>query len=235
MSNKEKVDLFLSKWVSRKLTVFAIASAAEADTVTEAANAGTDTLNLSRLTTDVVLNLGSTVIQTAHRHRTLKLNAGAVIENVIGGTGNDTLTGNSLANTLTGNSGDDIIVGSSGNDTLSGGNGRDILIGGLGVDTLLGGNDDDILIAGRTSSDALFSRLNDLRTGWISTDTYAARTSRLRTAVGSSGASLKAKVNVLDDTAAIDTFTGGSGTDWYFRALDDAIRDLLAAESVDVL
>ena len=28
MSNKEKVDLFLKKWVSRKLMVFAIASAA---------------------------------------------------------------------------------------------------------------------------------------------------------------------------------------------------------------
>jgi hypothetical protein len=28
MSNREKVDLFLSKWVSRKLTVFVIASAA---------------------------------------------------------------------------------------------------------------------------------------------------------------------------------------------------------------
>ena len=27
MSNREKVDLFLSKWVSRKLAVFAIASA----------------------------------------------------------------------------------------------------------------------------------------------------------------------------------------------------------------
>lgn len=27
MSRKEKVDLFLSKWVSRKLTVFAVASA----------------------------------------------------------------------------------------------------------------------------------------------------------------------------------------------------------------
>jgi hypothetical protein len=28
MSNREKVDLFLSKWVSRKLTVFGIASVA---------------------------------------------------------------------------------------------------------------------------------------------------------------------------------------------------------------
>ena len=27
MSNREKVDLFLSKWVSRKLTVFVVASA----------------------------------------------------------------------------------------------------------------------------------------------------------------------------------------------------------------
>jgi hypothetical protein len=27
MSRKEKIDLFLSKWVSRKLTVFVVASA----------------------------------------------------------------------------------------------------------------------------------------------------------------------------------------------------------------
>ena len=33
----------------------------------------------------------------------------------------------------------------------------------------------------------------------------------------------------------IDSLTGGGGTDWYFRALDDVITDPLAAESIDVL
>jgi len=215
--------------------VFGLASIAEADTVTEAASAGTDTLNFSALTTDVILNLGSTAVQTVHTNRTLQLNSATTFENAIGGSGHDTLTGNSLANALTGNAGNDILVGNAGNDQLQGGVGRDILIGGLGLDVLHGGADDDILIAGRTTSDALFRNLNDLRTEWISANSYATRTANLRTGVGVSGASLKAKVNVINDAAAIDTLTGGGGTDWYFRALDDVITDLLAGESLDVL
>ena len=123
----------------------------------------------------------------------------------------------------------------SGDDRLSGGDGRDILIGGLGLDTLFGGNDDDILIAARTTSDGLFSKLNDLRTEWISTNSYGTRINNLRSGVGASTTSLKAKINVLNDAAAIDTMSGGGGSDWYFRALDDVITDLLAAESIDVL
>ena len=110
--------------------VFATATAAEADTVTEAADAGTDTLSLSTLTTDIVLNLGSMAIQTAHTNRTLKLNAGTVIENLIGGSGADSLTGNSLNNTLTGGPGD---------DKLNGTTGSDLLFGGLNNDTYLFG------------------------------------------------------------------------------------------------
>ena len=51
---------------------------------------------------------------------------------VIGGTGNDTLSG--LA-------GDDVISGGVGNDSLDGGAGNDVLEGGAGVDTLNGGAD----------------------------------------------------------------------------------------------
>ena len=215
--------------------VFGIALVGEADTVTEATSAGTDTLSFSTLTTAVVLNLGTTAVQTVHSKRTLKLNSAATIENAVGGAGNDTLSGNSLPNSLTGNAGNDILLGNAGNDTLSGGNGRDILIGGHGMDALLGGNDDDILIAGRTTSDTLFTKLGDLRTEWVSARSYATRTTHLRTGVGASVALLKAKVTVFNEPGAVDTLTGGSGTDWYFRALDDVIRDLLAAESVDVL
>jgi Ca2+-binding RTX toxin-like protein len=50
------------------------------------------------------------------------------VENVVGGLGNDFLTGNGDANALTGGAGD---------DTLDGGDGVDVLNGGAGEDTLL--------------------------------------------------------------------------------------------------
>jgi hypothetical protein len=47
--------------------------------------------------------------------------------------------------------------------------------------------------------------------------------------------SLKAKVNVLNDAGEDDILTGGANSDWYFRAVDDAITDLFAGELIDVL
>ena len=97
---------------------FGTATSAESDVVSEYFNQGTDTLIFSALTTDVNLRLGSNAIQNVHTNRTLKLISGGTFENAVGGSGNDTLFGNSLANILTGNSGNDILVGNSGNDTL---------------------------------------------------------------------------------------------------------------------
>ena len=47
------------------------------------------------------------------------------IENLAGGNGNDTLTGDEAANSLIGNNGNDILDGGAGNDILSGGAGSD--------------------------------------------------------------------------------------------------------------
>lgn len=60
---------------------------------------------------------------------------GADIENAIGGSGSDTITGNSLNNTLSGGAGGDYLYGEDGNDTLDGGAGGDVLYGGAGIDT----------------------------------------------------------------------------------------------------
>ena len=60
-----------------------------------------------------------------------------VIENAIGGRGNDSLIGNQTDNKLTGNQGDDFISGGSGNDTLIGGRGHDTLRGGQGADLFI--------------------------------------------------------------------------------------------------
>jgi ELWxxDGT repeat protein len=215
--------------------MFVPSNAAEADTVTENADEGIDTLNFAYLTTSVVLNLGSTSIQPVNLNRTLRLNSVSTFENAVGGTGSDTLLGNAVANRLTGGLGDNILVGLEGGDILEAGNGRDILIGGLGLDILKGDAGDDILIAGRTTNDTNLIGLNAFRTQWISGNAYAARVTNLRTGVGSPLVSLKATINVLNDAGEDDVLFGGADTDWFLRAVDDVITDLFAGELIDVL
>ena len=59
----------------------------------------------------------------------------AQIENAIGGSAADTITGNSLDNAIEGRGGNDALNGGTGNDALTGGMGDDTLDGGDGVDT----------------------------------------------------------------------------------------------------
>jgi Ca2+-binding RTX toxin-like protein len=215
--------------------IFTAAPAAEADQVNEYSNQGTDTLSFVSLTTAVTLSLNSVSVQSAHINRTVVLNSAATFENIDGGTASDTLIGNALDNQLRGGDGNNILVGLHGNDRLESGSGRDILIGGPGFDTLNGGTNDDILIAGRTTSDTDVAKLNTIRTEWISANAYPTRVANLRAGIGSSAVSLKATVNVLNDATRYDALTGGPGTNWYFRALDDVITDLFAGETIDAL
>ena len=105
------------------------------DTVTEAANAGTDTVQ-------------SAVTWTL----------GANIENLtLTGTTAINGTGNTLDNVLTGNSAANTLTGGAGNDTLGGAQGNDILNGGLGNDTYLinrGDGQDTIQDADATAGNA---------------------------------------------------------------------------------
>jgi serralysin len=54
-----------------------------------------------------------------------KSDARSLIENAIGGSGSDALTGNDAANTLKGGAGNDRLTGGKGNDALDGGTGTD--------------------------------------------------------------------------------------------------------------
>jgi len=60
----------------------------------------------------------------------------SLIENAIGGSGNDTIIGNDLANSL---------YGGAGNDTLDGGAGADIMHGGSGNDVYIVDNVNDVV------------------------------------------------------------------------------------------
>src|SRR5205823_13187841 len=57
------------------------------------------------------------------------------IQNVIGGTGNETLNGNALHNVPRRRAGNDRLFGLDGNDTLIGSEGTDFADGGNGTDT----------------------------------------------------------------------------------------------------
>jgi Ca2+-binding RTX toxin-like protein len=67
------------------------------------------------------------------------------IENVLGTSFGDSLTGSAAVNTLTGFGGVDRLDGQDGNDTLDGGDDNDVLWGANGNDTLSGGGGNDFL------------------------------------------------------------------------------------------
>lgn len=87
------------------------------------------------------------------------------VEEIVGGNGQDTLTGTVGFDSIVGGQGKDELFGLGGNDTLNGGNGKDTLDGGLGNDVLTGGQGDDIFVlAAGEGADTItdFSNGNDL-------------------------------------------------------------------------
>jgi autotransporter-associated beta strand protein len=146
------------------------------------------------------------------------------IQNVRGGSGNDTLTGGG-GNILVGGGGSDVLT-----DVYSGGlaSGRSLLIGGAGGDTLTAGSAGDLLIGGTTKYDTNNAALAALLAGWQSADDYATRFTKLHAGVGPGGADkLVWGSTVLDDHAA-DTLTGSTaGLDWFFANLgQDTLNNL---------
>lgn len=85
---------------------------------------------------------------------------GVIIEDAVGGSGNDTITGNQFANTLSGGDGDDRLIGGGGSDVLNGGAGADRLNGGDDSDILDGGAGDDGLDGG-AGADSLDGNTGD--------------------------------------------------------------------------
>jgi Ca2+-binding RTX toxin-like protein len=104
--------------------------------------AGIDTADYAdaMLTVRVVLGTGGRV-NTTNYGRDLFIS----IENIIGGSARDFLTGDGGPNRIEGRDGDDIIVGAGGDDVLLGGNGNDDLTGGAGADLIVGGPGADII------------------------------------------------------------------------------------------
>ncbi len=103
------------------------------DSITD--NSGIDRLTFYRSTTNVNVSLALTTLQAVNANLTLILASATSVENITGGSGDDTLTGSTLNNMLWGGGGNDSLVGGVGDDTLYGEAGSDSLDGGTGNDT----------------------------------------------------------------------------------------------------
>ena len=122
-------------------------------------NGGIDTINAAALRSDITLNLEPGQISLLKGNR-FQIAEGTVIENAIGGDGNDTITGNSADNQLQGGRNRDSLIGGGGNDSLMGcgadrGLGTvDQLTGGAGSDLFVVGNGDSIFYGDATGNGA---------------------------------------------------------------------------------
>jgi Ca2+-binding RTX toxin-like protein len=90
--------------------------------------AGIDLLDYSQRTNGVAVDAGPDG-ETGEGD-----NVASDIENIAGGSGNDTLVGNALINIITGGGGNDSLNGGGENDRLDGGPGSDSMTGGGGTD-----------------------------------------------------------------------------------------------------
>jgi Ca2+-binding RTX toxin-like protein len=176
------------------------------DVVTEALNAGTDSVN-SSVTYTLAVN----------------------VENLtLTGTGNINGTGNALANRITGNSGNNTLNGGDGNDSLNGGVGNDTLIGGNGNDLYIIDNTGDRITE---SANQGIDRVISSVTYTLSTNVENL-TLTGTTAINGTGNTLNNLItgnsgnNNLNGGVGNDTLVGGNGNDTYIvDNLGDVIQE----------
>ncbi|MBI2993489.1 MAG: matrixin family metalloprotease [Gammaproteobacteria bacterium] len=106
---------------------------------------GNDTLSGGAGNDTFIINGGDTVVEAANQgtdtvQASVSFVLGANVEKLtLTGVGNLVGNGNGLGNLIIGNTGKNTINGGTGNDILAGGAGNDVLIGGPGADSLNGG------------------------------------------------------------------------------------------------
>ncbi len=110
-------------------------------------DAGIDTADYSASTAAVTVQLRFSSFDSGFQASGTQIGNDTLyeIDNVIGGTVNDTLAGNQFANALSGRGGNDMLRGSLGADTLDGGTGADTMTGGIDNDIYVVDNIADIV------------------------------------------------------------------------------------------
>ncbi len=195
---------------------------------------GNDTLNFDTVFSNVTINasLLSSTPDTVGYHSPPPTNMQNIynnvtigllsyITNILGGFGNDTITGTPLDDTITGNFGDDILNGAAGNDLFIEDN-----VSFNGNDTINGGSDSDTVLYNSTGSENLVVDLT------ISGDTVTA------------GSMVDTLINIFQITTGLgaDTFNisrgggefleSGGGNDIFNIAVGNSMS-LLGGNGID--
>jgi Ca2+-binding RTX toxin-like protein len=180
---------------------------------------GTDTIIYTSTSLGVNVNL-VTGIATGPEIDTDTLTG---IENVIGGAGSDTITGDGNANRFEGLAGNDTILGNAGDDTLDGGLGDDRLDGGTGADTMTGGAGNDTYIvddAGDTIVELSTDAGTDLVQATASVDASGPNQTGIELIYLGGSAAINATGNALDNVLQgndnSNTLIGNGGNDRLF-------------------
>jgi serralysin len=164
-------------------------------------------------------------------------NQASLVENAIGGEGNDKIIGNGAANLLQAGGGGDRLVGGTGDDTLLGEAGNDTLVAGTGDDVLAGGAGNDIYIVDSYFTDMVWEADGEgqdhVMSGWDWTlhDNFE----RL-TLIGSLDAwgFGNAAANRLDGNSGDNLLEGREGNDRLFgNAGDDTLVGGRGADRLD--
>ena len=115
----------------------------------------------SQATYDVYLDFFADSYTNGLMRDNISIAYNVTIENAVGGSGDDSISGNDANNQLNGNDGDDFLLGRAGDDKLYGGNGDDELNGGAGNDQLFGGAGVDVFVF----TDAGTDHIKDYQSG----------------------------------------------------------------------
>lgn len=146
---------------------------------------------------------------------------GTDVEDLYGGNGDDTLTGDDDANLLQGNSGDDTVRGGAGNDNLAGSAGLDALYGEEGNDRVSGGTENDLLYGDLSGS--LYGAGEDTIYGGDGADVIWAGSADDRIEAGNGDDTVHADGgnDIAYGEAGDDDLRGSSGVDFLYGGDDN--------------
>ncbi len=198
-----------------------------ADTVTEVASEGTDTVRVA-----------VTSIAGGNTY-TLDDNVdNATLTNTIAFN----LTGNDLDNTLTGNAAANTLTGGIGNDTLNGGAGADTLIGGIGDDTYVIDNAADAITElsgeGTDTVQVAIATAGGTYTLGANLDNATLTNAVAYNLTGNALANTltgNALANTLTGVGGNDTLIGGNGNDTYVVTAGDTVVENGLASDIDTV
>jgi uncharacterized delta-60 repeat protein len=156
------------------------------------------------------------------------------IETVIGGNGNDRITGSDATNALYGGPGNDVLIGKAGNDLLGGQDGNDTMDGGVGSDGFFGNTGIDTADYSNRWDALIITQdevANDGKAGEydnVHNDVEVIRGGNLADKI--TGGNLN---NILFGFAGNDTLIGGGGNDVIYGGTgNDVLTGSAGADSL---